>query len=66
MSAGDAAGFFEAIHRDGGRYNVCGLPPIYLMLRALEPARGELVAYDQCPADEEGTSFVSICGVLLT
>jgi hypothetical protein len=66
MSAGDAAGFFEAIHRDGGRYNVCGLPPIYLMLRALESARGELVAYDQCPADAEGTSFVSICGVLLT
>jgi hypothetical protein len=23
------------------------------------------VAYDRCPADENGTSLVSICGVLL-
>ncbi|MGD1995059.1 MAG: hypothetical protein PVI59_17850, partial [Anaerolineae bacterium] len=46
------------------QYNVCGLPPIYLMLRALGSVTGELVAYDQCPADEEGTSLVSICGVL--
>ena len=66
VCAGDAAGFFEAIHREEGRYNVCGLPPIYLMLRALGSVTGELVAYDQCPADEEGTSLVSICGVLLT
>jgi AmmeMemoRadiSam system protein B len=63
--AGDAEGFFQAIKSRGDRYNVCGLPPIYLALRALAPVSGELVAYDRCPADERGTSLVTICGVAL-
>jgi len=63
--AGDAAGFFAAIRRVGDRCNVCGLPPIYLALRTLGPLAGELVGYAQCPADDEGTSWVSICGVVL-
>ena len=66
ICAGDAVGFFEGIRSQGDRHNVCGLPPIYLVLRALGPVSGELVAYEQCPADEDGTSLVSICGVLLT
>ena len=64
ICAGDAGGFFEAIRRDGDRRNVCGVPPIYLALRALSPVEGEPVGYDRCPADGEGTSWVSICGVL--
>lgn len=64
MCAGDAEGFFEAIRRDEDRYNVCGLPPIYLALRVLSPAQGEQVAYDRCPADANGASVVSVCGVL--
>ncbi len=64
VCAGDAAGFFAAIQRDGDRRNVCGLPPIYLALRLLEPVRGEQVAYERCPADERGTSWVSVCGVV--
>ncbi|HDQ71651.1 MAG TPA: AmmeMemoRadiSam system protein B, partial [Chloroflexi bacterium] len=32
MCAGDVDGFFEAIKRVKNRYNVCGLPPIYLAL----------------------------------
>ncbi len=64
MCAGDAEGFFAAVKRDGDQYNVCGLSPIYLALRALCPTHGEAVAYDCCPADENGTSIVSICGVL--
>jgi AmmeMemoRadiSam system protein B len=64
MRAGDAHGFFEAIKWEEDRRNVCGLPPIYLALRVLSPVQGELVAYDRCPADERGTSLVSICGVL--
>ena len=62
---GDPQGFFAAIERDGDRRNVCGLPPIYLTLRVLSPVEGELVSYDRCPADEHGTSLVSVCGILL-
>ncbi len=65
VCAGDAEGFFEAIKRQGDQYNICGLPPIYLALRVLGTTKGQKVAYDRCPADENGTSLVSICGVLL-
>jgi AmmeMemoRadiSam system protein B len=64
MCAGDAQGFYGAIQRDGDRRNVCGLPPIYLALRLLAPVSGEQVAYERCPADERGTSWVSVCGVV--
>jgi AmmeMemoRadiSam system protein B len=64
VCAGDAEGFFQAIRRSGDRSNVCGLPPIYVALRALEPVHGERVAYEQCPADQTGTSQVSVCGVV--
>lgn len=63
MQAGDAEGVYAAIARDDDRFNVCGLPPIYLALRLLAPSVGERVAYERCPADEQGTSFVSVCGM---
>jgi len=66
ICAGDAQGFFAAVKREGDRHNVCGLPPIYLTLRVLSPVRGERVAYDRCPADRNGTSWVSVCGILLS
>jgi AmmeMemoRadiSam system protein B len=62
--AGDSQGFFDAIRRVEDRNNVCGVAPIYLTLQLLSPVRGELLAYDRCPADSQGTSIVSICGVL--
>jgi AmmeMemoRadiSam system protein B len=65
MCACDAEGFFTAIQRVGDRNNVCGLSPIYLALRMLGAAQGEPVAYDRCPADDYGTSVVSVCGVVL-
>jgi hypothetical protein len=64
--AGDAEGFFQSISRVQDRYNICGLPPIYLALRLLSPTSGALVAYDRCPADVQGTSVVSVCGVLFS
>lgn len=72
MCAGDAAGFLTAIRRVRDKNNVCGVPPIYLMLRILggqsdaSQVAGELVGYDRCPADERGSSLVSICGILFT
>jgi AmmeMemoRadiSam system protein B len=64
ICVGDAEGFFATVKRDGDRRNVCGLSSIYLTLRALSPTQGQQVAYDRCPADQNGTSLVSICGVL--
>jgi AmmeMemoRadiSam system protein B len=63
--AGDAERFFQIIRAEGDRRNVCGLAPIYLSLKILEDTKGELVGYDRCVADTHGTSFVSICGVVL-
>jgi AmmeMemoRadiSam system protein B len=65
VCAGSADGFFSNVQQIGDRNNVCGLPPIHLALRLLEPVSGEEVAYDRCPADEHETSFVSIAGVIL-
>ncbi len=62
--AGDAEGFFATIQRERDRFNVCGVPPIYLTLRLLSPVQGQQVAYLRCPADEAGTSLVSICGIV--
>jgi len=64
MRAGDAEGFLAEGQRVEDRNNVCGVPAIYLALRLLQPAQGELVAYDRCPADGYGTSLVSVCGLV--
>ena len=64
VCAGDAEEFFAAIKREGDRRNVCGLPPIYLTLRMLSPVQGERVAYTRCPADQNDTSLVSVCGIV--
>jgi AmmeMemoRadiSam system protein B len=63
MGRGDAEGYVEAIRRVRDRNNICGLPPVYLMLRALGATEGELVSYAQCPADDSGTSTVSVAGM---
>jgi AmmeMemoRadiSam system protein B len=63
--AGDAGSFVGQLRAEGDRRRICGLPPIYLMLRLLGSCKGNLVDYDQCPADANGGSLVSIAGVLL-
>lgn len=63
--AGDATAFFAQLKAEGDRRHICGLPPIYLALRLLEPAQGEPAGYAICPADPQGLSFVSIAGVIL-
>jgi hypothetical protein len=66
ICAGDAPAFFGAVQAEEDRWNVCGLPPIYAMLRMLDGVQGAPAGYDQCPADTANTSFVSICGVTLS
>ena len=54
VEAGDAEAFFQAVARDGDRRRICGLPPVYAMLRVLEGCQGRLLRYAQWP-DPNGT-----------
>ncbi len=65
ISAGDAEGFLAAIQGVQNRNNICGVTPIYLTLRMVQPAHGVSLGYALCPADEAGTSMVSVCGIIL-
>ncbi len=65
MLKGDAEQFYQAIAAVRDRYRICGLPPIYVLLRVLNGGAGILTGYDQCPADEQQSSVVSICGVAI-
>ena len=66
IANGDAENMYLQIKNEGDSRRICGLPPIYLALRLLGETKGELTGYDQCPADQSGTSFVSICGMVLS
>ncbi len=65
ICSGDADEFLALSRAESDRRKICGLPPIYLMLRALEGAAGAHMGYDQCPADSANGSVVSIVGALL-
>lgn len=65
LAAGDAEAFYAAIAATRNRYQICGLAPLYLLLRFLGATRGHEVAYDHCSADSAGRSFVSVSGTLL-
>jgi AmmeMemoRadiSam system protein B len=62
---GDADAFYSQIAHIKDRNRICGFSSIHTMLRFLGPLRGQQIAYDQCPADQQDTSLVSICGLLL-
>ncbi len=65
IDSGDAEAFLEVSRSESDRRRICGLPPIYLMLRIIEGASGVSVGYGQCPADAANSSVVSIAGALL-
>jgi AmmeMemoRadiSam system protein B len=65
VGRGDGERFYQEVAAVEDRNRICGFSSIYLMLRYLESARGIQIAYDHCPADNEDTSLVSICGMLL-
>jgi len=64
ICTGDAEAFFQEVKDEQDRRRICGLPPIYLTLRYLDGAQGEVSGYMQCPADQTNTSLVSICGIV--
>lgn len=63
----DAEGFFAAVAALEDKNRVCGLAPIYagLVAAGRDGGRGVLIDYDQCKADDGGTSFVSIAALAM-
>ena len=62
--AGDSGRLRGHMVRHGDPTRICGASPIFLMASMLGEARGRVIHYDQCPADEGFGSLVSIAGVL--
>ena len=65
ICSGSPGEFLDISVAESDARKICGLSPIYLMLRLLEGASGVHMGYDQCPADHNGGSVVSIAGALL-
>ena len=65
FAEGDRLGFMELIRSDLDSNRVCGLAPIYMTLWAAGASTGVWNGYQQCQADENDTSFVSIAGAAL-
>ncbi|MFQ5459703.1 MAG: AmmeMemoRadiSam system protein B, partial [Anaerolineae bacterium] len=63
-AAGDADGLLDALRGGEADLRYCGAAPLYLALRAMAPVRGHLCGYDQCPADEDGGSLVTVAGMV--
>jgi len=63
ISNADEEQFFSIIAGQNDRYRVCGLPPVYALLKMMEDAKGTVVDYDQS-VDEQGTTSVSFAGVV--
>lgn len=64
MSRGRAEEFFEEIWGEADQRHICGMPPIYIAESMLSGVSGSSVGYAQCPASEDGSSLVSICGMI--
>jgi AmmeMemoRadiSam system protein B len=62
---GDAESWYSQIAAVNDRNRICGFAPTYLMLKHLGQTKGAQIAYDQCSADEQDASLVSICGLLI-
>lgn len=64
MRAGraDPEGLLRTVTEHGDRTHICGLPPVYLLLRVLEPVRGRLLRYEQWK-DGGGQAAVTFAAV---
>lgn len=58
----DAEGFFGVLRREKDRRRICGLAPIYILLRLLEGTEGKLLKYGQSmdPASQSVVTFASL------
>jgi hypothetical protein len=63
VASGDAETFATTLISEGNRRRICGLPPLYTMLRILERrAVGKLLRYEYTKVDNEG-SFVTFASM---
>jgi MEMO1 family protein len=58
----DQDGYFAVIHEEEDRRRICGFPPTFTTLAALQPKRGKLLHYDRYvhPQGYESVSFASV------
>jgi AmmeMemoRadiSam system protein B len=56
----DREGFYRFIMEEKDRRNICGLPPIYALLSAIECRRAEIIKYDQAPHPHATVTFASM------
>lgn len=60
VAAVDPGAFYESVARDGDSRRICGLSPIYALLRCLSSGKGRPLRYAQWP-DPQGTiTFASL------
>jgi predicted class III extradiol MEMO1 family dioxygenase len=60
VAAGDAEAFFDDTSRDGDRRRICGLSPIWTLLRANGGRAGVLRQYGQWPDPQAVVTFASV------
>ena len=58
--AGDARGFFAQVATDRDARRICGLSPIYSLLRLLPEAPGRLLQYRQWPDPDGAVTFCAV------
>ena len=58
--ARDARGFFARVAADRDARRICGLSPIYSLLRVLPEAPGRLIEYRQWPDPEGAVTFCAV------
>ena len=56
----DARGFYAGIAADQDARRICGLSPIYTLLRLLPDAPGRLVRYTQWPDPQGAVTFCAV------
>jgi hypothetical protein len=61
-TGGNGEGFYSYIMREGDNRHVCGLPPIYTLLKVLDGRAGKLLSYEYWFDPREG-SAVTFAGV---
>jgi len=57
---GNAEGFYRHILGEGDRRRICGLPPIYTLLKLAGPCSGRLLRYEQAHHPQATVTFASV------
>ncbi len=64
LEQGDPQAFVTQLRKNRNKTNVCGIVPIYILLRLLEGSRGKLLHYDRTEFGKD--SYVSFASMMWT